>query len=222
MQSPKEFLTRNWLAKLSSLLLATVLWMAIASETSSEMGITVQIQYQNIPGQFEVIDETANTVEVRLRGSANIMKELAPQEVAVSLNLAGMGAGESVLQLTAENVQAPFGVEVMRVNPSRVRINLDRSVSKIVPVKAHLLGQPETGSEVKEVSIIPNVVEIHGPESRLRHLEGVATEPVDIEGANGEVHRFIGLDVDDSFLRLQRPSAVDVRVGIGKKTPKGQ
>ena len=187
MQSPKEFLTRNWLAKLFSLLLAAMLWIAIASETSSEVEMTGKLQYQNIPEQLEVTDETADTVEVRLRGSANLIKEVMPQEVAVSLNLANMRAGESVVQLTAQNIQVPFGIEVVRVNPSRVQLSLERSISKMVPVMAHLAGQPAKGSEVKDVTIVPNMVEVRGPESRLRLLEGVSTEPVDIEGADADV-----------------------------------
>lgn len=199
-----------------------MLWIAIASDTSSEVEMTVKLQYQNIPEQLEVTGTTANAVEVRLRGSANLIKELIPQEIAVSLNLAGMRVGESVVQLTAENIQAPFGVEVVRVNPSRVQLNLERSISKMVPVTARLAGQPAKGSEVKEVSILPNVVEVRGPESRLQLLEGVSTEPVDIEGADADVQRLIGLDVPDSFLRVQHSSAVDVRVRIGKESPNGQ
>ena len=222
MQSPKEFLTRNWLAKLFSLLLAAMLWIAIASETSSEVEMTVKLQYQNIPEQLEVTDETADTVEVRLRGSANLIKEVMPQEVAVSLNLANMRAGESVVQLTAQNIQVPFGIEVVRVNPSRVQLSLERSISKMVPVMAHLAGQPAKGSEVKDVTIVPNMVEVRGPESRLRLLEGVSTEPVDIEGADADVQRLIGLDVPDSFLRGQHLSSVDGRVMSGKESPNGQ
>ena len=222
MQSLKEFLTHNWFAKLCSLLLATMLWIAIASEMSSEIGMAVQLQYQNIPPQLEISGETTNTIEVRLRGSANLIKELMPQDISVSLDVAGMSTGEKVFHLTTRSVQAPFGIEVVRVNPSRVSLILERTLSKIVPVKPRVVGQPAAGFEVREISTFPTAVEVQGPEKSVRLLESVSTAAVEIQGADADVRKLIELDVPDSLVRLQRQSAVDVRVRIGVETRNGK
>jgi YbbR domain-containing protein len=214
MQSLTQFLTRNWLAKLFSLALATMLWITIASETSSEVGVTVPLQYQNIPPQLEINEQATNTVEVRVRGSANLIKELSPQEVSVSLDLAGISSGEKELQLTTQNIEVPFGIEVVRVNPSRVRLSLERTMSRVVPVTATVEGRPAAGFEVKDVSVFPNAVEVQGPENKVRELESVSTVPVIIEGAGADVQKLVDLDLPDSLIRLKHHSTVDVRVRI--------
>lgn len=218
MQSLKHFLTHNWFAKLFSVVLATVLWLAIASETSSEIGIEVPLQYRNVPPHLEVTEETTNVVEVRLRGSANLIKELSPQEISTTVDLGGMEPGEKVFPLTIQNIQAPFGIDVVRVNPSRVRLNLERTLSKLLPVAPNVMGKPAAGFEVKEISVVPNMVEVQGPESKVRDLETASAGPVDIEGANSDIHASVDLDISEPLVRLQYYSAADVRVKIGEET----
>ena len=48
MQSPKQWVIHNWLLKIASLLLATMFWMAVANEASSEVGFEVPLEYRNI------------------------------------------------------------------------------------------------------------------------------------------------------------------------------
>ena len=37
-----------------SLILATMLWMAVANQASSEIGLEVPLEYRNIPAQLEI------------------------------------------------------------------------------------------------------------------------------------------------------------------------
>ena len=49
------------------------------------------------------------------------------------------------MALSPQNVQAPFGAEVIRVNPSSVRFNLERTMTKIVPVVPTIVGTAGRG-----------------------------------------------------------------------------
>jgi len=60
----------------------------------------------------------------------------------------GHEGGEKIISLTLQNVQVPFGAEVVRVNPSRVRFSLERTISKLVPVVPTIQGQPAEGYEL--------------------------------------------------------------------------
>src|ERR1700757_2818763 len=122
MQMLKEFLTHNWLTKLFSLALATLLWIAIAGQANSEVGMTIPLEYRNIPSKLEVVGDATNSVEVRLRGSAALIREISSRDVSATLDLTAVRPGEKIVQLTYQNVKVPFGVEVVRVNPSQVRL----------------------------------------------------------------------------------------------------
>ena len=54
MRSPKYWITNNWHLKIVSLVLAVMLWMAVANQASSEIGLEVPLEYRNIPRQLEI------------------------------------------------------------------------------------------------------------------------------------------------------------------------
>jgi YbbR domain-containing protein len=218
MHALKEFFTRNRFPKVLSLVIAALLWVTIASETTSEIGMIVPLEYRNIASQLEVIGDTTDTVEVRLRGSGNLIKELAPRDVSATVDLSGVKSGEKIVQLTPQNVRAPFGIEVVRVNPSRVHLIVERTVSKMVPVKPRLEGGPAKGYEVETVVAVPYMVEVEGPESRVQTLDSVPTAPVLIRGRASTFSEYADLDVPDPMIRLQYRSPVEVRVGIREQT----
>lgn len=214
MRPIRHLLIHNWFQKLFALILATMLWVTIASETSSEIGIEVPLEYRNIPEYLEITGDTTNSVEVRLRGSSNLIKEISSRDVSTILNLSGQTAGEKILTLTAQNVQAPFGAEVVRVNPARVRLHLERTISKMVRVVPAVRGKPAKGYAIGPVLVSPNMVEAEGPESRVTNLQSVPTAPVVVDERISDVQETIGLDVPDPLVRLKRVSTVDVRVQI--------
>src|SRR4051812_30995636 len=99
MHPVKHWITHNLVLKLLSLLFATTLWVAVASETSSEIGMDVPLEYRNVPSQLEITGEAANRVEVRLRGPANIIKEITAKDVSTTIDLSNVSVGEKVIPL---------------------------------------------------------------------------------------------------------------------------
>ena len=217
MHSLRHWFTHNWILKAFSLILALMLWMTVARETSSEIGIEVPLEYRNIPPQLEITGDATNMVEVRIRGSSNLIREVSPRDVSTTIDLGGLKPGERIISLTSQNVQVPFGAEVIRVNPPRVRLNLERTVSRVLPIVPTLQGQPADGFQVDKVLLNPNSVQVEGPESRVNTFDSIPTAPVQIEGSHSEVVQTADLDLPDPQLRVQRPSTVEVRVEIRPK-----
>jgi YbbR domain-containing protein len=216
MHPVKHWITHNWFLKLLSFLLATTLWVAVASETSSEIGMQVPLEYRNVPPHLEITGDPAATVEVRLRGSANLIKEVSVKEVSTTIDLGNMTSGEKTITLTAQNVQAPFGTEVIRINPSQVRLNLEQTMSKTVSVVPTTQGEPADGFELGEVLVNPGKIRVQGPESRLRPVDSISTVPIQIDGKRSGLQQTIGLELPDPQLRLQDPARVNVRIEIRK------
>jgi len=212
-----RLLTHNWFEKLFAVLLAVLLWITVASETVSEIGIEVPLEYRNIPPQMEITGDATNTVEVRLRGSSNLLREITASDISTTIEVSKLEAGDHIIPLTPRNVQAPFGIEVLRVNPSRVRIHFERTISRRVTVVPQIEGVPGTGYEVRHILISPSSVELQGPESRVAPLESISTEPVNIEGKVADIQTAVDLDISDPLVRLQQTTTVQVRVEIRPK-----
>ena len=103
-----------------------VLWVSISTQANSEIGIVIPLEYRNIPSQLEAIGVTTNTVEVRLRGPAALIREISPRDISATVDLSGLRSGEKIVNLTPQNVRSPFGVDIVRVSPSQVKLNLER------------------------------------------------------------------------------------------------
>jgi YbbR domain-containing protein len=194
-----------------------MLWMTVAHQASSEIGLEVPLEYRNIPADLEITGDTTNMVQVRLRGSSNVIKDVTARSVSTTIDLGDMRTGEKIVALSPQNVQAPFGAEVIRVNPSTVRFTLERTVVKTVSVTPMIVGQPADGYEVERVLLNPMKVEVEGPESRLNTLTSITTLPIRIEGRQATVEQTADLDVPDPQIRLRRPSPVGVKVEIHHK-----
>ena len=216
MRSLKHWITHNWHLKIVSLILATMLWMAVANQASSEIGLDVPLEYRNIPAQLEITGDMTNTVQVRLRGSSNLIKDVTAKDVSTTVDLSKMGRGEKIVPLSPQNVQAPFGAEVIRVNPSSVRFNLERTVTKTISVMPTTGPLPE-GYEVGKVSVSPATVDIEGPESRVNSISSIATVAIRLDRKQSVTEQTADLDVPDPQIRLQHPSPVNVRIEIRRK-----
>jgi YbbR domain-containing protein len=213
----KHWILQNWFLKVVSLLLATLLWAAVSKQASSEIGFDVPLEYRNIPSQLEITGDMTNTIQVRLRGSSNVIKGITAKDVSTTIDLGKMRTGEKIVALSPQNVQAPFGAEVIRVNPSTVRFTLERTVTKTVDIVPTIAGQPTNGFDVGQVFVSPNTVEVEGPESRVDTLSSIATTPIRLDRKQSSFEQTADLDVPDPQIRLQHPSAVNVKIEIRRK-----
>ena len=220
MKSLRHWLTHNWLLKLISVVLAVMLWMLVAAETSSEIGMEVPLEFRNIPSQLEITGDTTNVVQVRLRGSPNVIRQISVKDVSTTIDLSKIRPGDKIVPLSPQNVQAPLGAEVIRVNPSTVRFNLERTVTKSVPVVPTIAGQPPDGFEAGKVLVDPGRIEVEGPESRVNSLKSVATAPIRLEGRQTLFEQTADLDVADPQIRLVHSGPVTVQVEIRPKVGK--
>ena len=214
--SAKHWITHNWALKLLSFGFAMTLWVAVASETSSEIGIEVPLEYRNVPAKLEITGDAANAVEVRLRGPANVVKDITPKQVLTTVDLANAAAGEKTIMLTAQNVQVPFGAEVLRISPAQVQINLEQTVSKTVPVTPATQGEPADGFEVGRIVVTPAGVRVQGPESRLNSVQSIPTATIHLGGKRATLQQAVELDLPDPQVRVQDQLRVNVRIEIRK------
>ncbi|PYQ03618.1 MAG: hypothetical protein DMF83_20625 [Acidobacteria bacterium] len=200
--------------KLVSLVLAVLLWFVIAGEKTSEMGLSVPVELQNFPKDLELTGDPVDTVEVRLRASPGIIQRLSPGDVSAHIDLVDAREGERIVHLTPDSVRVPFGVTVVKISPSIITLNLERTLQKTVPVRPRLLGRPAPGYEVGEMTTEPAEVRISGPKSRVQEVESAYTEPVSVEGAEANVVDHVNIGLEDPLLRIQGNPRVRVTARV--------
>ena len=204
----------NFPLKAVSLTLAIMLWYVIAGEKTSEMGLTVPVELQNVPPELELTGDPVNAVQVRLRASPGVIQRLGPGDVSAQIDLAGLDEGERIVHLTAGSMRVPFGVKVVKITPSIITLHFERTLAKAVPVRPRLIGRPAEGHEVAELGSDPATIRLAGPKSRVQEVESAFTEPVSVDGARTSLVDEVNIGLEDPLLRIEGTPRVRVTVGI--------
>jgi YbbR domain-containing protein len=203
----------NLALKIISVTLAVMLWFVIGEKTS-ERGLSVPVELQNVPRDLELVGEPTNVVDVRVRASPSVIQRLTPGDVSARIDLSGVREGEHIVHLTSDDIRVPFGVRVVKITPSIITMDFERTIQKTVPIRPRLLGRPASGYEVAEVAAEPVEVPVAGPKSRVQEMESAYTEPVSVEGAGSTVVETVNLGLDDPVLRVQGSPRVRVTARI--------
>jgi YbbR domain-containing protein len=200
--------------KAISIALAALLWLAVAGEQIVERALRIPLEFTNLPAHLEIVGEPANVVDVRVRGSSGALSRIGSGELVAVLDLTTARPGARLFQLTGPDVRAPFGVEVVQVNPSTISMTFEPSATKLVPVVPQIDGEPAPGYEVGTVTADPPTVEVVGPESAVKSLTEATTEPVSVGGAASTVTESVTIGVADPSVRVQTSEMAKVTAAV--------
>ena len=178
-------------------------------ETPAEKAVDgVPIRPVGLAKDAAILGQDAQSAAVRLRGPQRLLDALDAGNLILELDLSGaktlgegpkeiaIGLGRANLRQlvpTGSATAPPADLEVLEVQPQRVRLTLDRLATRSLPVKAVLEGQPAEDHEVTETRTIPEEVAVSGPESVIKTLEAIPTRPVSIAGLAERLRRTVPL-----------------------------
>jgi YbbR domain-containing protein len=201
--------------KVASAVLALLLWLTVSSQRAAvERGLRVPLELQNLPENLEMVEPPQESVDVRVRGTADTLGRLVPGDLVATVDLSGAQPGRRLFHVSPERVKAPFAVEVTQVAPTSVAIRFEQSATRIVPVQPSVEGEPAPGFIRGVMSSDPPTVEVVGPESVLRRVTEAITEPIWIGSAKSNVRSTVTIGVADPGVRLKIARSAVVSVEI--------
>jgi YbbR domain-containing protein len=221
MRFIKNLLLENWNLKTTALLLALILWLFVRGEPGAITVVDVPLEIQ-VPPSMEITNERPATIEVTMRGTALSKTWFGRQPLpSCIIDLQGAQEGEHVTSLTPDNIKVPAGsgIEVLQVNPTRITLVLERTISKEVPIVVPVLDEPPRGFEIYSKTSIPPSVVITGPRSHVDPVEEISTEAVSLSNLKESARFSVNLDFNSDSLRssITGPVQVDVRIGPIRK-----
>ncbi len=207
-------LVSNFHLKVTSVLLASMLWGAINDEPQSVAVFKVPLIFRNYPRGIEVTGDTISTLDVRVTASSGIVKRLDTGDISAFVDLSDWSLGERTYPLSTQNVLVPYGVKIVRIIPNQIKLNFQRIRSKIVEIQPKLVGNLPSGCRLTAVVCRPSTVQIAGPEDRLKGISHLSTESIDITGQNGPYQAKVHLNLDDPLLQLAEDPEISVNITI--------
>jgi YbbR domain-containing protein len=208
-----RWLVHNWNLKLLAMLVAAVVWFFVVSADRSQIGFAAPVEYVGLEGSRVLLGTPRETVDVQLEAARWAAARLTAATVRVRIDVSKLDEGEHVVPVSTEQVDAPPGVQVLRVWPSMVRVVLASAAVKAVRVVPQIRGTPAADHTLGRVAVEPQIVEVKGPRTTIEERTTVETVPVDVTGIRQSITQNVGLLLPDSvYPTTQRTVQVTVEI----------
>lgn len=211
----KRLFVRDWRLKLVSLILALVIWLLLvpADKVSSEKALTVPLETRNIPPGLEIVEKDISSVDITVRAPNRILAEISPSDLIARLDLERATVYQQEYPLNKSMIVAPLGAEVVKVTPSKVTVQLERTAEAALEVSPTTWGKPASGFVVSRIDVVPARVSVRGPESKVSTKDTVTTAPVNITGLSETTVFYVDIILPKAELRFVS-AQTSVRVTI--------
>ncbi len=170
-------LFRRFSLQFWAVVIAVALWLQVHGQGEGSLSMDVPLQVQGLPMDMVIVNDLPDHVRITVNGLQTRLRDLRQEDLTVPINVSDMtspGVVERALQLS--EVSLPVGLRIEKVQPDRLKLQVDRMVKRSIPVRDHF-ELPE-GWHARNVTLTPKNVELTGPEVWLEALREVETSPI--------------------------------------------
>lgn len=203
-------LLANWPLKLTSLLLALLLWIVASLEEPVTRRVRARIDLDPPPGK--VIVGAPTTASVLLTAPAREFLKLGGRALTLAKSVTDSAEGEASLGFTPADVVLPRGIDAhaVDVTPEKIEFRLaPREGSQVVARSFHGIPVAVPGPVERRWLPIPDTVTVvlHGPASRILelHAESLLVVAIPDTGSGAAALRVI---TPAGFTGEPRPGAI--------------
>lgn len=208
----QKLLENIWLI-IFALLTSLSLWFFVTYKGQSETVVEASLEFKNIPKGLEILKQNIKKVNLNIRGHERLIKNLGPSELRVIVDLTNAKQGEITHYFDKGMVAVPKTIKVLRIEPNFVKISLDESISKGLPVKALVVGSPDKGYAVQSIKVQPPSVTVTGSKTEIYKIKLIRTEPIEIVGLDSDISVNVKLHANGRNVRIEPPE-VNVIISI--------
>jgi len=210
--------TELGLAAIISLILITGIWLSFTRGIDTLISFEVPIEYTNRKSDLDIYDTSINDVRLDLSGSGTLLKTVKSENIKVKVDLSNCLVGVNNCLISEENISLPPGVFLKNIKPSYVKVTLDKSIDKTIPLQVDWKGRLPENMTLSNVSIEPPDVKVNGRSTVLKELSTIYTEKISLDDISKSGELTIGIVLANTSLKLvDNQGSVKVRYIIKEK-----
>jgi len=214
----KKIISGNMSLKIASVLIALFLWVFINSRGVSEITMTVPLEIMNLPKEYQVVSTKSTEVNIGLRGHERLIKTIRVQNIRAVLDVSKPKEGWGIYYINKENIKTPRAVEIIKIDPSAIKIKIETKLSKTVPVRPDLEGHLPRGYSVGTVTVDPPEVTVEGAKSAITKMREFKTEAIDLSGRTESFEEEVFIVTNGENMQLSTDKAkVTINIRRGRK-----
>ncbi len=199
-----QALERDMGLRLISLALAIGLWIFVnAGQHGALQSFQVPVIYRDLPPGFVLTNPHPDVVKIQVSGPRTLLSIIDPTHLTLRLDLTGVGIGQASFKIGPDAFPVPRHTEVTSVLPSQIVLEIDKYVTREVPIHLALSGTPGVGYRIASTEVAPAILAIRGPSRQVARIEQVDTEPLSVDGITSDFSRSVNLMAPASAVRLE-------------------
>lgn len=152
-----------------SLVLSAAIWVAaVTAEDPTEVRpfpSPISIEYINLPEGLILVGEAPSEGSVVVRAPSSVWEQMTDEDLHLAVDLSGMSAGPHLVSVVPSLDVRP--AQVVSFEPLSVRIILEQSLSREIPITVAVSGEPALGFRASTPSVSPVSAIVSGPASRV-------------------------------------------------------
>jgi len=189
-------------------------------DSRADKQVSVKVDIAGEPGKgLLVLDPVFKPTQITVHGPREVLKNVTQALVKVDIS----GADQPVTNDLPVQILDKWGNEVARdevtVEPKFVNVMvpvIKNMPNKTVPIEPNLVGSPARGYQASLVVVEPETVKVFGAHEILSSVQTLKTTVVDIDQANADIAKEVGLEVPYGVTTANRtPVRVVVRITKG-------
>lgn len=196
----------------------TAIWFSFSRGMQTLTTIEVPVEFVNRNANINIFDTSASTVGLYLSGSGTLIKTLQPAQLKVAIDLRNASVGENTFNLNGHNVVLPPGVRLNRIEPAALKVTLDQTISRKIPVQVNWAGRLPEGLVLENAVIKPSQIKVTGASQLLKQTTTIYTEPVLLDKLTRNGRLTARLVLESASLQAGE-DRVEIRFTIGERTP---
>ena len=210
---------KNLGLKLVSLLLACILWWYVSlprREEVRERVMSASLALVGMPSYLVITTpDIPGSVSVRVRGRKSDLRALASQSLEASADLSAINkAGEVEITIRARHINVPDEIEVVSIEPAKVRFRVEQLRQRAVPIRPYLEGGVPSGFLIGQATAEPPLALVSGPASQVMKLAEVTTERIIMTGRTETFVQNAGVIADSPLVRVISPLTTQITVPV--------
>lgn len=194
----------RFILKMTSVLVSFFLWFYVLNSAPIEVEKEVGVFYI-LPQGHALNVELPQKIKVTMKGPRAFLFSSYYDNKKIYINFDSpefKGRRYFDLKINEKDIPHNLTVDILKIQPSEMRVALTKKLKKIVPVKALFNSSLEKNFKLESFRVVPTQIEIEGPLELVKKIDKIETEMINVQEMEGKEEILASLNISDSRLRI--------------------
>ena len=199
MRATVRWIASNLLLMALAIVLALLAWVVAVEEGDPTLEVrypqAIPITRSEPPQGTVIVGDFDERAQITVRAPESILNSLKPDDFTVGVDLTNLDQGTNQVPVQVTLNKNPS--RVIQVEPEYVTLEIEPEVTKTVPVRMQIVGEPALGYLMRAPIVTSRQVTVTGPSTYVTQVVEAVTE-ISVQDTETSIEGEFELQIQDS------------------------